>query len=84
MRPHGVVEVPLEITRSQPCPALWVSCSRLLRAVSTCVLSISKDRDSTPPLTTLTVKMHFLIFQWKFLYFHLLPLPLILSLDAIT
>jgi len=61
----------------------------LRRAMSSQVLNISKDRDSTTPLanlfqslTTFTVEKVFLMFKQNFLWLGLCPLPPVLSLDA--
>jgi len=65
---------------AQPPCSKQANCSRLLRALSRQVLSISKDGDCTMSLhnllqcmIALTVKYIFLMFQWKFPVFHFVP-----------
>ena len=55
--------------------------SRLLGPLSSWVLRISKDGDSTAWATP-TAKKSLLTFKRNFLYCHLCPLPLVLSLDT--
>jgi len=63
--------------------------SQLLRTMSTRLLNISKDKDSTTPLgnlcqclVILTVKKCFLMFTRNLLGFSLCPWPLVLSLNT--